>query len=117
MKPPRDCREHLADILNAAQKALDFVAGMSYEDFLADDKTIYAVIRALEIIGEAAKRIPPDLRDLHPQVPWRSMAGIRDKLIHNYVNVHPEVVWRTVTEDLPPLLPMLRRVLVDISRQ
>jgi uncharacterized protein with HEPN domain len=117
MKPPRDCREHLADILNAAQKALDFVAGMSYEDFLADDKTIYAVIRALEIIGEAAKRIPPDLRDLHPQVPWRSMAGIRDKLIHNYVNVHPEVVWRTVTEDLPPLLPMLRRVLEEISRQ
>jgi uncharacterized protein with HEPN domain len=111
MKEPRDYREHLQDICQAAQKAMDFVRGTTYENFQADERTVYAVVRALEIVGEAAKRIPQDIRNRHPQVPWRSMAGIRDKLIHDYVNVNLEVVWRTATEDLPALLPMIQAVL------
>ena len=111
MKQPRDPRERLEDICQAARKALEFVQGMSYGHFLGDDKTVYAVVRALEVVGEAAKGIPQDFRDRHPEVPWRSMAGIRDKLIHDYVSVNLEVVWKTVTEDLPPLLPALQRVL------
>jgi uncharacterized protein with HEPN domain len=83
---------------------------------LADEKTLYAVVRALEIVGEAAKRIPQDIRDRYPQVPWRSMVGIRDKLIHDYVSVNLEVVWRTFTEDLPPLLLMIEHV-IDETRQ
>ncbi len=111
MKQPHDHRDSLEDIREAAQKALDFVQGMAYEDFLADDKTVFAVVRALEIVGEATKRIPPEIRDLDSRVPWRPMAGIRDKLIHDYMTVDLEVVWKTVTEDLPPLLPMIQRVL------
>ena len=113
MNPPRDYRDYLKDICQAARKALDFIEGVAYEDFAADDKTVYAVVRALEIVGEATKRIPQDVRDRYPQIPWRSMAGIRDKLIHDYVNVSLEVVWRTLTEDLPPLLPMIERALDD----
>lgn len=117
MNQPRDSRDHLQDIVTAARKALDFVRGMAYGDFLADDKTVYAVVRALEIVGEATKRIPMEIRQRHPQVPWRSMAGIRDKLIHDYVSVNLEVVWNTVTEDLPPLLPMIERILDEMPRQ
>ena len=79
------------------------------------DRAFDAVERALEIVGEATKRIPQEVRDRHPQIPWRSMAGIRDKLIHDYVNVSLEVVWRTLTEDLPPLLPMIERALDDTA--
>ena len=116
MKQPRDHRGHLEDIAHAARKASDFIVGMAYEDFLDDDRTVYAVVRALEIVGEATKRIPPEIRDRHPEVPWRSMAGIRDKLIHDYVSVNLEVVWKTVTEDLPPLLPLIQRVVEETPR-
>lgn len=116
MKQPHDPRDSLEDIRQAAQKALNFVQGMAYEDFLADDKTVFAVVRALEVVGEATKRIPREIRDLDSRVPWRSMAGIRDKLIHDYMTVNLEVVWRTVTEDLPPLLPMIQRVLDRIPQ-
>lgn len=111
MNPRRDHRDYLEDICKAARKALQFVEGIAYEDFSGDEKTVYAVVRALEIVGEATKRIPQDIRDRYPQVPWRSMAGIRDKLIHDYVSVNLEVVWKTLTEDLPPLLLMIGRVI------
>lgn len=115
MKQSRDHRDHLEDISLSADKALEFVKEMDYEQFLHDDKTAYAVVRALEILGEATKRIPTEIRDRFPEIPWRSMAGIRDKLIHDYVNVNLEVVWKTVTEDLPPLLPQIQRVIDDTA--
>ncbi|MFV1965834.1 MAG: DUF86 domain-containing protein [Pirellulaceae bacterium] len=115
MKQSRDHRDHLDDIFLAARKAIEFVKGTDYEHFLLDDKTAYAVVRALEILGEATKRIPAEIRDRFPEIPWRSMAGIRDKLIHDYVSVNLEVVWKTVTEDLPPLLPQIQRVLDETA--
>lgn len=111
MTPPRRYGDFLDDIRAAADKARAFVAGMSYDAFAADDKTAFAVVRALEIIGEAAKRIPPAVRDRYPAVPWRAMAGIRDKLIHDYISVNLEVVWKTVAEDLPGLVEEIEAII------
>ena len=74
------------------------------------------MVRALEIVGEATKKIPQEVRDRYPQIPWRSMAGIRDKLIHDYMNVSLEVVWNTLTKDLPALLPMIEHVIDEMRR-
>lgn len=108
MTASREDDDYLDDIRSAAEKASQFVHGMDFEAFRRDDRTVFAVVRALEIIGEASKRISQPVRDQFPTLPWRSISGMRDKLIHDYVNVNLEVVWRTVTEDLPPLLAVLR---------
>lgn len=105
----------LDDIRTAATKAQAFVSGMSYDAFAADEKTAFAVVRALEIIGEATKRIPQSVRDLNPEIAWRSMAGIRDKLIHDYTSVNMEIVWKTVSEDLPALVPQIEQVIRLVS--
>jgi len=111
MKPPRDHIDYLEDILEAAEKARSFVGQMKYEDFVKDDKTAFAVFRALEIVGEAAKRIPSAVQEKHPQIPWRSIAGMRDKLIHHYTGVNLEVVWKTVKEDFEILIPMIKGII------
>ena len=112
---PRTCADFLEDIRAAGVKAQAFAAGLSLEEFRGDDKTAFAVVRALEIVGEAAKRIPQDVRDANPDVPWRAMAGIRDKLIHDYTSVNLEVVWKTVRDDLPGLVPKMERIIKGLS--
>ncbi|MBI4518655.1 MAG: DUF86 domain-containing protein [Deltaproteobacteria bacterium] len=113
--PSRDYVDYLTDIVEAATKAVGFVQGMPFEQFESDDRTVFAVVRALEIVGEAAKRIPEFVRTQYPMVPWSSMTGMRDKLIHDYFGVNQMVVWKTVTEDLPPAIPLLQQVLKDMS--
>ena len=109
--------DFLEDIRASARKAQEFVKGMNFESFAADEKTAFAVVRALEIIGEAAKRIPQDVRDKAPKIPWRSMAGIRDKLIHDYISVDLEIVWKTVTEDLPTLVPLIEGIIEETTKK
>lgn len=116
MTQRRTSVDYLEDIREAAEKAVAFLGGVPLPTFEADDKTAYAVIRALEVVGEGAKRIPPEIRDRYPEVPWRSMAGIRDKLIHDYLTVNLEVVWKTVMEDLPALLPVLEGIVDAVRR-
>jgi len=115
MKPIRDYLDLLNDIRAAASKARQFTAGLDYAAFAADDKSIYAVVRALEIVGEATKRIPQEIRDLAPTIPWRSMAGSRDKLIHDYITVDLENVWHTIVVDLPLLDAELNSLIQAIS--
>jgi uncharacterized protein with HEPN domain len=88
-------------------KAEKFINGMELLAFTQDDKTVFAVIRCLEIIGEAARKIPLNIRRRFADIPWQSLAGMRDKLIHDYSGVSLEVVWQTVTEDVPAVRPKL----------
>jgi len=107
--------DHLEDILDAAEKAQVFVEGTTYETFVNDDKSVFAVIRALEVIGEATKRLPQPLRDEYPHVPWSLMAGMRDRLIHGYSDVDLQVVWRTVQEEVPSVQRQVRMIVEDLE--
>jgi uncharacterized protein with HEPN domain len=110
MRDGRDYRHFLADIIEAAEKVAGFIQGMTLEAFLSDEKTQYAVVRGLEVIGEATKKLPAPLKESHPQVPWRQMAGMRDKLVHDYFGVNSEVVWKTAIEDIPRIAAALREI-------
>lgn len=107
----RDPGDYLADILAALDETAEFTAGMSFEEFAQDRKTVNAVVRSLEVLGEAAKRIPDDLRAQAPSVPWKYMAAMRDKLIHAYFGVDLRIVWAVVKTELPPLRPEIKRLL------
>lgn len=98
------------------ENAIDFIKGMKYEDFIDDVKTQYAVVRALEIIGEAVKQIPKSLKNRYPEIPWRQMAGMRDKLIHEYFGVDYERVWKTLNKDIPQLIPIFQRIIEELNK-
>jgi uncharacterized protein with HEPN domain len=105
-----DFVEHILDAMDEAGK---FVAGMTYSEFEADAKTNYAVVRALEIIGEATKRLPMEVRESYPLVPWKGMAGMRDRVIHGYEIVNLRTVWEVVKNDIPQIRPHIVKILMD----
>jgi uncharacterized protein with HEPN domain len=115
MSPPRTDAAFVEDILLCVRKAQEFVQGMTFEEFTADEKTYFAVIRAFEILGEASKRISPSFREKHPDLPWRLMSGMRDKVIHDYFGVDLEVVWKTVNQNFPGVEPQLLLLLSEIQ--
>jgi len=118
MNAERALEDYLRDILEYAEKAEHFLEEIrSVEALQGDEKTLLAIVRALEVIGEAAKRIPQAFRTKYPHVPWRGMTGMRDKVVHEYFGVDVEVVWRTVREDLPPLREAIMRILKDLRAE
>ena len=105
--PSDQTRLALYDIRENGKLAQDFVARLSFERFRDDRLFFYAVTRALEIISEAARRLPTALRDRHPELPWRAIMGVGNVYRHNYDTVAEEYVWRTVHESLPALLAVI----------
>jgi len=108
--------DHLEDILENAAAACEFVGGMDAEAFAADRKTLYAVLRALEVIGEAAKRVPPEVRARHGDIDWRGMAGLRDIIIHQYDRIDHGVPFQIVTAELPVIIARLHAVIAEERR-
>jgi len=85
--------DYIEDILTSIQEIEEFTKGMNFDDFVKDKKTVNAVIRSLEVMGEAVKKIPKEIRDKYPDIPWKYIAGMRDKLIHEYHGVDLTIVW------------------------
>lgn len=104
---------YLKDVLAAIESIERFIAGMDFEIFQADDKTASAVIRKLEIIGEAVKQIPDEARQQNVRIPWKEMAGMRDRLSHFYFGVDYRLVWKAITERLPQVKQEIRKLLDD----
>lgn len=108
---------YLKDILTAIQKIDEFIEGMNFEQFLEDDKTSSAVIRKLEIIGEAVKQLPPEIRERYSEIPWAAMAKSRDKIIHFYHGIDYEIIWQIIKEDLPRVKEKLQQIYLQIVKE
>ena len=101
----------LRHMLDAAHKAIEFAQGRSRADLDTDEMLNLALIRLLEVIGEAAKRVSSDCRKSYPEIPWKQIAGTRDRLIHGYFDVDMDIVWEIVTVDLPSLVVELEQII------
>lgn len=113
-KGHRDVRLFLTDVLEAIQKIDSYTGKMTYKEFVEDEKTKDAVLRNLEVIGEAVKNIPDDIKGGYSDIDWKGASGMRDKLIHEYFGVSFLVVWETVKNDLPTLKHGVEKILKEV---
>ena len=112
----KDVKVYVQDILAEIWNAQAFTARIQDAEALAGDRqALYATVRALEILGEAAKKVPADVKERYPKIAWKEMAGMRDKLIHDCAGTRSGVVWSTVKEDLPTLKKQMEKVLRDLE--
>ncbi|RMG60708.1 MAG: DUF86 domain-containing protein [Calditrichaeota bacterium] len=111
----RDARLFIEDMLESIAKIERYTAGLSYEQIVSDERTIDAVVRNLEIIGEAARQIPETLRKRYTDVPWRRVIGFRNIVVHRYFAVDVGIVWTIVRENLPELKASLQKLLSDLD--
>jgi len=106
----KDDSIYIDHILNSINRILDYISGKDRESFEAELVTQDAVVRQLEIIGEVSKRVSKEFRSKHPDIPWSDMAGMRDVLIHDYIDVDFGVVWKTASEDIPNLKILFQKL-------
>jgi uncharacterized protein with HEPN domain len=113
----RDFQVYIEDIIDAFDSIEEYTEELTYERFVKDKKTVDAVVRNFEVIGEASKYIPESFRKNYHSVPWRDMAGMRDRLIHGYFGVNLEVIWKTIKERLPIVKPLLKEALDEMKEK
>ena len=104
-------------ILKAIKRIKQYTAGMNEAEFTGEQKTKDAVLRNFQVIGEAARHVPKEVQDLHPDIPWSVMIGMRHVLVHDYDIVDIPTLWLTIQQDLPPLVPKLRRLLKGVEKE
>lgn len=113
----REYSDYIQDIHDAIRDIKSFVKELDYNKFEKDQKTINAVIRSLEVIGEASKNISEEIKQKYPNVPWRGLAGMRDKLIHEYFGVDTEIIWKVVSEEIPEIESSMAKLFQDFLHQ
>jgi uncharacterized protein with HEPN domain len=101
----------LQDILESARKIIEYTQNLIFDQFVSDSKTIDAVIRNFEIIGEAAGRLPKEYKDLHPEINWLRMKGFRNRIVHDYFGVDYKIVWKIIQGDVPQLIESIEKLL------
>ncbi len=106
----------LSDIKQNVELARAFISGFTFTAFQADQRTVYAIARCLEVIPEASRRLPTELKDRHPNIPWRDIAALGSVYRHDYERVRDDVMWRTVQESLAPLLTVVEQELGRLSK-
>jgi uncharacterized protein with HEPN domain len=111
----RDWTLFLQDMLDIIGKIGQYTSGMSFQEFLQDSRTQDAVVRNLEVLGEAARRIPPDIQERYPEIPWAQIVGLRNRLIHGYFLVDYGIVWEIVQSELSPLREKLEQIAREVS--
>ena len=113
----RDYLLFLEDISQRIEKISVYIEGMTYEDFLKDDKTVSACIREIEVIGEAAKQIPKEVTQKFDALPWSLMAKMRDKLIHWYFEIDEEIIWNVAVDKLPPIKKQIDAIIKQLDKK
>lgn len=111
----RNHKLFIKDILDSINKIEEFAGDMDFNGFMEDDKTKSAVVHKLEIIGEAAKNIPREIRQKYRELPWTDMAGMRDKIAHFYFGIDYMIVWKVIKERLPEIKPVIQRILKEME--
>ena len=112
----RDFKIYVQDILEAIRRIDEYLEGLTCEEFTKDNKTADAIIRNFAVIGEAVKKIPDNVKKKHREIPWKRMAGMRDKLIHEYFGVDLQILWDTAKIDLPAAKPALEKLLAEMDK-
>ncbi len=107
----RDWRLFINDMLECIERIEKYISGLSYDDFIKDDKTKDAVVRNLEIIGEAANQIPVDIRKKYKDIPWAQIVGLRHRLIHGYFVIDYDIVWNIIDKEMPDLKIRMKKIL------
>lgn len=111
----KDWRVRIEDMIEAIERSISYVHGHNRSSFLADPRSQDAVLRNLEVLGEASKRIPSPIMHQYPDIPWSRLADMRNILVHEYHSVDPNIVLDTVRDELPPILPILKSILAEFQ--
>ena len=113
----REYFDYVQDILDSINEIESFIAGLDFQTFETDRKPVNAVIRSLEIIGEATKKIPDEIKEKYSDIPWKNIAGMRDKLAHEYFGVDEEIVWKVSSEEIPILKPLIQKLFNELEEK